>query len=57
MPRKTEPKRPVGIPESTFKEIEKYAIEHNLFIYEVILLSWENFKIKKVTDESQQKGV
>ena len=37
------------------EEIEKYAIEHNLFIYEVILLSWENFKTN-LNKKGEQNG-
>lgn len=43
MPRQAEPKRPIGIPESIYKEIEKYATEHNLFVYQAVVKTWKNF--------------
>jgi hypothetical protein len=49
MPR-AELKRPVGIPDSTYNEIEQYAKDHQLFIFEVVVNAWNEFKkrIKKV---------
>lgn len=48
MPKDAEKKRAVGIPESVFLEIEKYANDQKpkLFLYEVLIKSWEEFKKK-----------
>jgi len=39
----TKPKRFIGIPESIYEEIEKYATEQNLFMYQVVVKTWKNF--------------
>lgn len=45
MPR-AEPKQPIGVPQSVYKQIEEYARSHNLFIFEVVVKMWEQFIIK-----------
>lgn len=47
MPR-AEVKRPIGVPESIYLEMEKYARDHNLFIFEVVTEAWEKFKENSV---------
>jgi len=47
MPKKPkELRRAVGIPEKVYLEMEDYAKEKNpqLFLYEVVVMAWENFK-------------
>lgn len=47
MPRKGNEKRiAIGIPERVYKEMLEFANKQNpkLFIYEVVVLSWEKFK-------------
>lgn len=53
MPRQAEPKRPIGIPESIYKEIEKYAMDQNLFMYQVVVKLWEEFKSRINPQNSQ----
>ena len=42
--RKSEKRMSVGIPESILYEIETYAREHKLFIFEVIVEAWNTYK-------------
>ena len=47
MPKKPkELRRAVGIPEKTYLEMEEFAKEKTpqLFLYEVVVTAWENFK-------------
>jgi hypothetical protein len=46
MPKKTESKKAVGIPESVYLEMEAYAKKQKpeLFLYEVIVEAWEKWK-------------
>ena len=50
---KAEIKRPIGIKESVYNEIEEYADKNNLFMFEVVNLAWEHFKA--VPEDSYKK--
>ena len=49
MPKNSEKKKVIGIPESIYLEIEKYACSKKpqLFLYEVIVDAWKEYKKKK----------
>lgn len=47
MPKKVSTKKiAIGIPEKEYKEIEEYALKQSppLFLYEVVVLGWEQLK-------------
>ncbi len=41
--QKSEPKRPIGVPQSIYDNIERYAQENTMFIFEVVVKMWEEF--------------
>ena len=51
MPRAIEKRRPVAILEHTYKDIEEFAKQHNLFFFEVIGIAMDALKKAKLTEK------
>lgn len=41
--QRSETKRPIGVPQTTYNQIERYAAENRMFIFEVVVKAWEEF--------------
>jgi hypothetical protein len=52
---KAENKKPIGVPQSLYNEMEKYAEEQGLFLFEVVTLAWEGFKNSKTSPEKAKE--
>lgn len=52
--QRSEPKRAIGIPQSTFDKIEKYARDHTRFIFEVVCEAWEEFEKKRTASKNKK---
>jgi hypothetical protein len=45
--QKSETKRPIGVPQTIYNQIERYAAENKKFIFEAVVEAWESFMKSK----------
>lgn len=54
--KKAETKRPIGISESVYLQIEQYAQDNTLFLFEVVEKMWEEFLHKHTSPVKKPKA-
>lgn len=53
--QRSETKRPIGVPQTIYNQIERYAAENRKFIFEVVVEAWEEF-MKRRTIPCKRKS-